>query len=108
MVYDSKSNTIATERLVLRNIQDSDLYDFYDFARDPEVGPKAGWQPHKSLDESRSFLEKFKTRPLYFAITLKGEDRMIGSIEAMGFDVENHGKVKEIGYVLSSKQWGHG
>lgn len=108
MVYDSELNTITTERLVLRNIAESDLYDFYDFARDPEVGPRAGWQPHRSLDESRAFLSMFKKRPLYFAITVKGEDRMIGSIEAMGYGLENHGKVKEIGYVLCRREWGKG
>ena len=33
---------IETERLVLRRWETGDLEDFYRYAKDPEVGPKAG------------------------------------------------------------------
>ena len=40
---------IETERLILRPWQESDAETLYTYARDPEVGPPAGWPPHTSV-----------------------------------------------------------
>ena len=37
---------IVTERLILRPWQESDAESLYKYARDPEIGPIAGWPPH--------------------------------------------------------------
>ena len=37
---------IETERLLLRPFTEADAADLYKYARDPEVGPVAGWPPH--------------------------------------------------------------
>jgi RimJ/RimL family protein N-acetyltransferase len=109
MTYDSRTNRIETERLVLRNVVASDLNDFFFFASNPDVGPRAGWNPHKSIEESRGLLQMFTVHPHYFAITLKGEDRFLGSIEAMPVrDNEFPGQMKEIGFVLGKDEWGKG
>ena len=43
---------METERLFLRPWQDSDAETLFKYASDPEVGPRAGWPPHKSVEES--------------------------------------------------------
>ena len=44
--------SLETARLRLRPFRDSDAADVYSYARDPRVGPIAGWPPHQSVDES--------------------------------------------------------
>ena len=44
---------LETERLVLRRWEDSDAGDLFEYAKDPDVGPIAGWPPHQSIEESR-------------------------------------------------------
>ena len=43
---------METERLLLRPWLDSDAETLFKYASDPEVGPRAGWPPHKSVEES--------------------------------------------------------
>ena len=43
---------IVTERLILRPWQESDAESLYKYARDPEIGPIAGWPPHTSVEDS--------------------------------------------------------
>lgn len=48
---------LETERLVLRPWKESDAGNLYRYARDPDVGPVAGWSPHQSVDESREVIK---------------------------------------------------
>lgn len=50
---------LETERLILRPWNESDAESLYEYAKDPRVGPIAGWPPHKSVEES---LDVIKTR----------------------------------------------
>ena len=36
--------TLETERLILRPWEESDAEECYKYAKDPQVGPAAGWQ----------------------------------------------------------------
>ena len=47
---------LETERLVLRRWEDGDASDLYEYAKDPDVGPIAGWPPHQSIEEERHML----------------------------------------------------
>ena len=38
---------LHTERLILRPWTEDDAASLYEYAKDPEVGPIAGWPPHK-------------------------------------------------------------
>ena len=51
--------TLETERLILRRWEDSDAESLYDYAKDPEVGPIAGWPPHQSIEESRGVIRNY-------------------------------------------------
>ena len=49
---------LKTQRLVLRPWKESDAECLYHFAKNPKIGPIAGWPPHKNVEES---LEIIKT-----------------------------------------------
>ena len=103
---------IETERLILRAWSESDLYDFFEYARVEGVGEKAGWNHHKSLEESRTILGFFIKNKKTLAIELKESGKVIGSVgleprdEDAGLSLELQGR--EIGYVLSRDYWGRG
>ena len=43
---------LETERLILRRWEESDAESLFQYAKDPDVGPIAGWPPHQSEEES--------------------------------------------------------
>lgn len=43
---------IETDRLILRPWQETDAEVMFRYARDPEIGPPAGWTPHSSVENS--------------------------------------------------------
>ena len=62
---------LETERLILRPFETGDAADLYAYARDPRVGPAAGWQPHESVEESREIIRTVFSEPGVFAVTLR-------------------------------------
>ena len=44
---------MESERIILRLWREDDAEDLFKYASDPEVGPRAGWAPHKSVEDSR-------------------------------------------------------
>ena len=48
---------LETERLVLRPWQESDAESLYEYAKNPEVGPIAGWPPHKNVEDSLGIIK---------------------------------------------------
>ncbi len=48
---------IETKRLILRPWTLSDADSLYEYAKDPDIGPIAGWQPHKNVEESKHIIE---------------------------------------------------
>ena len=51
--------TLHTPRMTLRPWRESDLEDFYAYAKVDGVGQMAGWTPHKNIEESRTILKGF-------------------------------------------------
>ena len=37
---------LEIERLILRRWEDSDAENLYEYAKDPDIGPIAGWPAH--------------------------------------------------------------
>ena len=70
---------IETERLILRPWQESDAEDLYTYAKDPAVGPPAGWPPHTSVENSREIIKTVLSRPETYAVCLKN-GKPIGTI----------------------------
>ena len=72
---------LETERLVLRRWEDSDAGDLFEYAKDPDVGPIAGWPPHQSIEESREVIKNVFTGREAYAVCLKTDGKAIGAIE---------------------------
>lgn len=47
---------METERLILRRWTDADADSLFEYAKNPAVGPIAGWPPHKSIEESKEVI----------------------------------------------------
>ena len=52
---------LETERLLLRKWTEADADSLYTYAKDPEVGPVAGWPPHKNVEESKEVIRNALT-----------------------------------------------
>ena len=52
---------IETDRLILRPWLDTDAEALFRYASDPDVGPRAGWPPHKDIEESRRVIRDIFT-----------------------------------------------
>ena len=102
---------LNSERLILRPWQESDLDDFYAYAKVDGVGQMAGWLPHESIEVSKSILSSFIEGKKVFAIEYQG--KAIGSLgverykESLFPELAEQ-KGREIGYVLSKEYWGQG
>ena len=103
---------IETPRLILRPWQETDVDDFYEYARVDGVGQRCGWLPHENLEKSRILLQMFMEEKKTFALELKENGKVIGSIGLetrdadLGIPEDLMGR--EIGYVLNKDYWGRG
>ena len=105
---------LETERLILRSFKLSDLDDFFEYASVEGVGERAGWLHHKDKEESLKILKMFIEEDKTFAICLKENDKVIGSLGIEFYKLEDklsefyNYQGREIGYVLSKDYWGKG
>ena len=106
-----------TERLRMRPLRVDDAEALYSGYADVDAMTYWTRAAHRSVDETRANLSDHLGWPDWraWAITLKGDDRAIGSIK--GEDVaigtlaageRRQGKVVEIGYMLLRAYWGQG
>ena len=100
--------TIETARLLLRPWREDDAEACFRYASDPRVGAMCGWKPHESIDESREVIRTILSAALCYAVTLKGSDEAIGSIDLHPTTrPETMGHVA-LGYWLGEPHWGNG
>lgn len=103
--------SIETPRLILRPWRETDLWDLYEYASVPGVGEMAGWNHHKSIEETKAIVQMFMDGKKTFALELRENGKVIGSLglEQLDPDPVGDGKLgREIGYVLSRDYWGRG
>lgn len=108
---DVSTVTLRTPRLLLRPWRQTDLEDLYAYASQPEVGPMAGWPPHKSPEDSKEILDRFIRGKKTFALEYLG--RAVGSLGVEGYDEEKYPefaekRVRSLGFVLAKDCWGQG
>lgn len=102
---------LETERLILRKWTNADAESLFHYAKDPAVGPAAGWQPHQSVEESRNVIRNLLNGAECYAICEKGSDEAIGSIELRlngHTDMTDRDDECELGYWLGKPFWGRG
>ena len=102
---------LETQRLILRPWREEDAESLYEYAKDPRIGPIAGWPVHTSVENSKKIINSVLSSKECYAVTLKGEDKAIGSIELMIGALSNI-KVAddeaEIGFWIGVPYWGQG
>ena len=102
---------LETERLFFRRWEESDAEIVFEEASNPEVGPPAGWQPHKNVEESLEIIRNVLNGPEAYAICLKENGKPIGTIELRlkdNTDMTDKDDECELGYWLAREFWGQG
>lgn len=102
---------LKTERLILRPWEEADAESLYEYAKDPLVGPIAGWPVHTSVENSREIIRNVLAVPETYAVCLKENGKAIGSVGLMIGADSNLGlpdTEAEIGYWIGVPFWGQG
>ncbi len=94
---------LTTERLTLRQLISSDDKEIFALRSDDNVNKYLDRKPSKSIDDAKNFIQTINENiqrkdSLYWAITLNGTDKLIGTICL--FDFSNDNLKAENGYEL--------
>ncbi|GAC1306448.1 MAG: GNAT family protein [Mucilaginibacter sp.] len=103
--------TITTQRLVLRQLQDDDVDELFALRTDERVNRFLDRPRPESLNDVREFIAKVNqithdNEGLYWVITCKNEDKLLGTIGLRNFEPEQY--QAEIGYELHPDHQGQG
>ena len=102
---------METDRILLRHWRDDDAETLFKWASDPDVGPRAGWPPHKSVEESREVIKTVFNNDSNWAIVLKATGEVIGAI-GYGPSCECELPAREneplCGYWIAKPYWNQG
>ncbi len=102
-------NVIETARMILRHWTESDAADLYEYAKDPAIGPAAGWPPHTSVENSREIIRNVLSDKETYAVIPKAHGKPVGSV---GIHFKEHEGAEtieaEIGYWIGQPFWGQG
>ena len=102
---------METERILLRPWEESDAEILFKWAKDPEVGPRAGWPPHKDVDESREIIRNVFSGEGMWAVVLKETGEPIGCVGYLPAGASNL-KIApdegEVGYWIAKPYWNQG
>lgn len=100
-----------TDRLILRPWTEDDAESLYEYAKNPLVGPIAGWPVHTSIDNSKEIIQTVLSANETYAVCLKEDNVAIGSIGLIP-PAQSHTKAGddeiEIGYWIGVPFWGKG
>ena len=102
---------LYTDRLILRGWEEADAESLFEYAKNPKVGPIAGWPVHDSLEFSKMAIREYLSLPGTYAVCLKENNIAIGSVGLLfGKDSElvTNEKEAELGYWIGVPFWGRG
>lgn len=107
-----RAMTLETARLILRPWQETDAEILYEYAKNPSIGPMAGWPPHTDVENSRQIIRDVLIAEENYAVTLKeNPNAAIGSLGLMIGERSNLNIAPgegEIGYWIAEPFWGRG
>lgn len=103
--------TLQTNRLILRPWREEDAEELYKYAKDPAVGPAAGWPPHTSAENSAEIIRGVLSEPENYAVVLKETGLPVGCVgikrgTRCGADAKKD--EAELGYWIGVPYWGRG
>lgn len=102
---------MESARIILRRWTLDDADALFRSASDPEVGPRAGWKPHDSVEESREVIAKVFDNPTTWAIVLKSSGLPIGAIgygPSCDSGLPSLPGEPTVGYWIARPYWGQG
>ena len=102
---------MENERILLRPWMESDAETLFKYASDPEVGPLAGWPPHKSVEESREIIRTLFSGEGMWAVVWKATGEAIGCVGYLPASASNlsiGADECEVGYWIARPYWGKG
>ena len=116
---------IETKRLIIRHIKQEDIYDVFDYAQDEDTGPRAGWPPHKTIEDTKQVMNMWLNPTHHeevFGIVYKPDNKVIGTIGFVHLNkhkkdtdnvfanklIESGKNVYEIGTTISKAYWSKG
>ncbi len=95
----------------MRPWRETDAGSLYEYARDPRVGPIAGWPVHTGVENSRGIIRDILSADENYAVSVKPGDVAVGSIGLMvgaASNLDLPDNEAEIGYWIGVPFWGHG
>lgn len=102
---------LTTERLLLRKWTEDDADSLFEYAKAPDIGPIAGWKPHRSKEESLEIIKNVLNGEECYAICEKNSNTAIGAIELRlnkYTDMTDKDDECELGYWLGKPFWNRG
>lgn len=100
--------TLETERLLLRPWQVSDAAALYELAKDPDIGPAAGWPVHRDEADSLRVIREVLSAPDTYAMLRREDEALLGSIGRFPNSAGADAGEPEIGYWVGKPYWGRG
>lgn len=111
LLSESQRTILETQRLILRPWREDDAETLFKYASDPEVGPHAGWPPHKNVEESREIIRTVFGGESMWAVELKSTREPIGCVGYLSAEFSNlpiADDEAEVGYWIAKPYWNQG
>ncbi len=108
-----RARGLESPRLILKNLEESDAADVFEFASNPNVAHYMAWGAHQTIDDSLRMIKKAQENydkgwPIPLGIVLKeGSDRKVVGIVGLTVVSARHRNF-ELVYALGEKYWGKG
>lgn len=102
---------METDRIILRPWRESDAEVLFKYASDPDVGPRAGWPPHRSVEESLEVIRTVFHNDTTWAIELKESGEAIGAmgyLPSEGNNLPSREGEPLVGYWVGKPYWNQG
>lgn len=100
-----------SDKIYLRKWRETDADALYELAKDPELGPRAGWPAHQNVEESLEVIKRFFLNSTTWAIILKDTGEIVG---CAGFHTKGASNMPlesneaEVGYWIARPYWNQG
>lgn len=111
--------TLLTERLVLRPLTNDDAPSVFAYCSDGRVGPNAGWEVHRTIDDALFYIREIASAPHVFGVFERnGEPASsldpvphgpcVGSVGLIPDPLRANVDALMLGYALAPAAWGRG
>ena len=100
---------LKSDDFILREWLESDAEDLYNYAKNPKIGPIAGWPPHKNVEYSLNIIKTAFSKKETYAIVFN--DVAIGCVGLLIHPDCNHywgDGSAELGYWVGEEYWNRG